>query len=201
MRNMEKGFTLVEVMVAAAISTIIVFGAFGVLQASNRQLQIIHAKMTLQERLREALFKMAQEIRQAPQKVSGNRILLTEDGILNVTPVNGIERSSKIIFSVPDAASLVVDGAYEPIWTTAIEYRRGVPTIAGETGNQLFRISTDAEGEEKQAILASDVTGLEFSRKTDAPTLITITLTAEKELSSGDAITVQATAQAEARNP
>jgi prepilin-type N-terminal cleavage/methylation domain-containing protein len=201
MKIAQKGFTLVEVMISIAISAIIVFGVFGVLQTSNRQLQMIHAKMTLQERLREALFKMTQEIRQAPQKVEGNRILLTEDGLLNVAAVNGVESASKIIFSVPNAASLVVDGSYEPLWTTGIQYRRGDPALSGESENQLFRIATDPAGEKKQAILASDVTSLEFSRKTSTPTLITIALTARKVLSDDREITVQATAQAEARNP
>ena len=49
MRKKQEGFTLLEVIVATAISTIIVFGAFGILQVSNRQLQIIHTVMSLQE--------------------------------------------------------------------------------------------------------------------------------------------------------
>ncbi len=208
MKKTRKGFTVTELMIATAISTIIVFGTFGILQTSNKQLEIIHAKMTLQERLREALFKMTQEIRQAPQKVAANRIVLTEKGRLdeygdplNVTATNGVETSSRIIFNVPDAATLLVNDAYEPEWTTEIQYRRGDPDIAGESATQLFRIAKNPAGEVKQAILASDVTSLIFSRKASALTLITITLTAQKELSPGRTITVEMIAQAEARNP
>jgi len=201
----------VEVMVSVAISAIIIFGIFSVLQASNRQLQIIHAKMTLQERLREALFKMTQEIRQAPQKVDANRITLTDghltDGIYdNVADgddgtTDGVAHSKMITFNVPDAASMVVDDAFELIGTTEIQYRRGDPDIEGESESQLFRIATDPAGEKKQAILASDVTSLVFSRKITTPTLITIILEAQKELPDGRTVTVQMTAQAEARNP
>ena len=70
MRDAQKGFTLVEVMIVTAISTVILFGVFGILKVSNEQLGTIHAKMSLEENSREALFKMAQEIRQT----SNNKI-------------------------------------------------------------------------------------------------------------------------------
>ncbi len=209
MKNMQKGFTIIEVTIAAAVSTIIIFGAFGILQVSNKQLEIIHAKMTLQEGMREALFKMAQEIRQAPQKVDGNRINLTEVDILttndtpNVIPnAQGIENASTIVFQIPDASSPAVDDNYEPKWVRTIQYRQSNPAIQGEIDHQLLRIDKDPiTGGKKQAILANDVTALAFSRKTVTPTLVTITLSGQKVLSDGKKIPIQMTAQAEARNP
>src|SRR5512140_2527531 len=64
MKKMREGFTLIEIMIVVAISTVILFGVFGILKVSNEQLETIHGKMSLEESPREALFKMAQEIRQ-----------------------------------------------------------------------------------------------------------------------------------------
>jgi len=200
MRNAQKGFTIVEVTLSVAISAIIILGVFGILQASNRQLEMIHGRMSLQEGPREALFKMAQEIRQAPQKVGANRILITEDGILNVGPdAGGIERAGMITFSVPTAAALVVDGFYEPVWSSNIQYR------LDEDTHQILRISEDiVTHETREAVLANEVTALEFSRNINAPGLITITASAQRELPDGRRIPdepIQMTAQAETRNP
>lgn len=193
MKKIRRGFTLVEITIAAAISTIIIFGAFTVLQVSNRQLEIIHARMSLQEGPREALFKMAQEIRQtAWHKID----------TLSVADASGVESAATINFVVPvpapDAASLV-DANYTPKWANNIQYK------LDETTHQILRISEDlVTYEKKQAILANEITALEFSRKTAAPGLITITAAAQRELADGRKIPVeplQLTAQAEARNP
>jgi len=199
-KNTRKGFTLIEVVIAAAISTIIIFGAFAILRVSNRHLQIMHAKMSLQEGPREALFKMAQEIRQTPQKVGANRILITEDGILNVgADESGIEKANMITFSVPDASTLTVDGAYEPVWVYDVKYK------LDEKTHQILRIAKNMNTlVEKQTVLANEVTALEFSRKATTPGLITITVAAQRELPNGERIPeepIQMTAQAEARNP
>lgn len=208
MKKTQEGFTLVEMMLVAAISAVILFGVFGILQVSNKQLETIHAKISLEESLREALFKMTQEIRQAPQKVVGNRILLTEDDFLlktadqisNVaTGADGIEHATKIFFQIPTSASLVVDDKYEPIWKNDIQYQ------LDENTHQILRISGDILTlEKKEAVLANNVTSLEFSRKTSDATLITIKVEVQKELPDGRMVPdkpILITAQAEARNP
>ena len=193
MKRRRRGFTLLEVLVTTAISTIVIAGAFMLLRVSNDQLQIIHAKMTLQENLREALFKMAQEVRQtAWHKIEG----------LGTPGADGIERSGTINFKVPvptpDSASLV-DANLTPRWAHNIQYR-----LDG-TRRQILRTSTDLlTNESKEAILASEVTSLEFSRNPLVPGLITITAGAQRTLSSGDLIPetpIQVNAEAEARNP
>ncbi|MFA7254895.1 MAG: prepilin-type N-terminal cleavage/methylation domain-containing protein [Candidatus Omnitrophota bacterium] len=193
MRNAQKGFTLVEVMLAAAISAIIIFGAFGILQASNRQLEVIHARMTLQEGPREALFKMAQEIRQtAWHKID---TLATPD-------VTGVERASTINFVVPvpapDAASLV-DSNFTPKWASNILYKLDTTT------HQILRVSTDlVTNQKKQTVLANEITSLEFSRASSQPGLITITAGAQREFADGRKIPdepILLDVQAEARNP
>jgi len=191
---MQKGFTLIEVMIAAAVSTIIIFGAFGILQVSNIQLDAIQVKMSLEENSREALFKMAQEIRQT----SNNKIVDnfgTEDA-------SHVESTNTITFIVPvpspDAASLV-DVNFDPKWANSIQYS------LNEDTHQIVRTSTDLTTfVTQQAILANDVTSLIFSRKTSTPELITITANVQRELANGTKIPnepMQVTTQAEARNP
>lgn len=194
MKNIERGFTLVEVMIAATVSTIIIFGAFGILQVSSAQLNRIHVKMSLEENSREALFKMAQEIRQT----SNNKIVDnfgTEDA-------NQVESTNTISFIVPvpspDAASLV-DVNFDPKWANSIQYS------LNEDTRQIIRTSTDLITlAARQAVLATDVTSLTFSRKTSSPELITITANVQRELTDGTKIPdepMQIITQAEARNP
>lgn len=196
-------------MLVAAISTIIIAGIFGILQASNKQLEMIHARMSLQEGPREALFKMAQEIRQAPLLVDANRVHITEDSILTVNMdeildapegENGVQQAGKIAFSVPNAATLIVNDQYEPAWMYDVQY-----TLDEDT-HQILRISKNIFTlEKKQTILANEVIDLKFSRKkTSAPGLITITASAQRELPDGTKIPdepIQMIAQAEMRNP
>ena len=193
MKNIPKGFTIIEVMIAAAVSTIIMFGAFTILRVSNSQLEVIHARMTLQEGPREALFKMAQEIRQtAWHKID----------TLALADAAGVERAATINFVVPvpapDAASLV-DANFTPKWAHNIRYQLDTTT------RQIIRISTDlTTNGQKQAILANEITSLEFSRKTSTPGLITIKASAQRVLPDGRTVPnepIQMSVQAEARNP
>jgi prepilin-type N-terminal cleavage/methylation domain-containing protein len=190
MKNRRKGFTLIEVMIAAAISTILLFGVFAILQVSNKQLETIHAKMTIQENLREALFKMAQEIRQTT---------------VSSQPLNfGVGNSlsgSEINFAVPVPApdeSTLVDQNYLPSWAADINY-----SLSGDT-HQILRTSTDrGTGVATQAVLANNIEELTFSRPNINSRLITITASAMQELADGRLIPGEAihlTTQAEARN-
>ncbi|HNX68218.1 MAG TPA: prepilin-type N-terminal cleavage/methylation domain-containing protein [Candidatus Omnitrophota bacterium] len=193
MKMRESGFTLVEVMIAVAISSIIIAGVFGILIVSNRSLEAAHIKMNLEEGPREALFKIAQEIRQtAWHKI--DTLAEADD--------KGVERADTIKFVVPvpapDAASLV-DASFTPKWACNIQYLRDTGT------NQIIRISEDLTTlEKKRAILCNNITSLGFSRTLDSPGLITITAQAQKTLADGRLIPetpLTITVQAEARNP
>lgn len=194
MKNTRKGFTIIEVTIAAAVSTIIILGVFAILQVSNKHLQVIHAKMSLQEGPREALFKMAQEVRQtAWHKIDNN---------FGAAGADGVQRTNTLVFIVPvpapDAASLV-DANFAPKWASRIQYS------LDETTHQILRTSTDLTTlVTRQGILANEVTALEFSRKTSTPELITISASVQRVLSDGQRIPTTPllmTAQAEARNP
>lgn len=185
-----KGFSLIEVAIAAATSTIIFFGVFGILQVSNEQLETIHAKMTLQESLREAIFKMAQEIRQT--SVSSQP--------LNFGAGNSLQ-GNQINFSIPVPSpdeTTLVDQNYLPLWAANINYS------LDETTHQILRTATDRETlAQTQAVLANDITALTFSRSSILSRLITITVSAQRVLANGRRIPeepIQLATQVEARN-
>ncbi|MFH1799690.1 MAG: prepilin-type N-terminal cleavage/methylation domain-containing protein [Candidatus Omnitrophota bacterium] len=188
------GFTLVEMMIVIAVSAIIIFGAFTILQVSNRQLQIMHAKMSLQEGPREALFKMAQELRQT----AWHKI----EDTFGTADANGVRWASTLSFIVPvpspDESSLV-DANFAPKWAHNVQYSLDTTT------HQILRTSTDlATNVIREAVLANEVTILEFSRKSATPGLITITAEAQRVLSNGEMIPetpLRMTTVAEARNP
>lgn len=191
MKKKQSGFTLLEVVIAIAISTIVLFGAFGISSACSQQLDVAQTRMTLQEGPREALFKMAQEIRQtAWHKLTAFDSVSTE------------EASDRLEFIIPvpepDQDDLV-DINYSPKWASYIVYSLNADT------HQILRTSTDlASGATKQAVLANNVTGLNFSRGGTNSGLITIGATVQRTLSNGRTIPnspIEIRTQAEARNP
>lgn len=194
MKNMRKGFTITEVMIAAAISTIIIFGAFTILRVSSDQLTVIHTKMNLEENSREALFKMAQEIRQ-----TSNNKITNNFGAANA---NGVQQTSTLSFIVPvpapNAASLV-DVNFDPKWANSIQYS------LDQNEHQILRTSTElVTNATAQGVLANGITSLVFSRKAATPEFITITVNAQQTLSDGRQIPetpMEMTMQAQARNP
>lgn len=184
MKHAQKGFTLVEVTIAAALSTILLGGVFGILLVSNKQLQVIDAKMSLEEGPREALFKMAQEIRQT----SSNQFI----GF----GTSGSSIQFRVPVPAPDASTLV-NNTYDPLWAAYITY--SLDTNA----HQILRTSVEA-GVTKQAILANNVTSLSFSRSGATSPLVTIQIGAQQTLSDGRTVPespLQMSTQAEARNP
>lgn len=188
MKITERGFTLSEIMIAAAISTIVIFGSFTILKVSSDQLNVIHAKMSLEESSREALFKMAQEIRQTAQ----NQI--TDFGGGNILSGNTI--NFRVPVPDPDESTLV-DSSYAPLWAADINYSLDSNT------HQIIRTSIEA-GVTKQAVLANNVTALAFSRPSAISPLVTIQISAQLTLSDGRTVPDEPmllTTQAEARNP
>jgi len=187
MKTSKRGFTLPEVMIASAVSSIILFGSFTILNVSSSQLNLAHAKMTLQEGPREALFKMAQEIRQT-----------SKYEFIPAEYVGGATITFRVPIPNPDASTLVEIPSYTPLWAAKITYARN-------DSGQLIRTSLDLNnGTTKQAVLANNITGLAFSRPSTTSGLIAITLDTEREIPEGNGhrtIAVRLTTQAEARNP
>jgi prepilin-type N-terminal cleavage/methylation domain-containing protein len=189
-KKTERGFTLLEMMMVVAISVIIVCGTFAILQTSNDQLDIIHTKMSLEESTREALFKMAQEIRQTAY----HKIVNFGTG----NSLSGTTINFRVPVPAPDESTLV-DQNYSPLWSYDINYSLDTDT------HQILRNATDgATNETKQAILANNITSLTFSRPSTSSGLVTITAQTQQEYSDGRLVPeepLQVTTQAEARNP
>ncbi|MFH0984985.1 MAG: prepilin-type N-terminal cleavage/methylation domain-containing protein [Candidatus Omnitrophota bacterium] len=190
MKHTRNGFTLIEMMIVVAISSIIVFGAFTLLKVSNEQLQIIHSKMTLEGNLREALFKMAQEIRQTAYHK------IVDFGTGN--SLSGTTINFRVPVPAPDESTLV-DQNYSPLWAFDINYSLDADT------HQILRTSVDpATNTTQQAVLANNVTALTFSRPSTSSGLVTITASTQEELANGRLIPetpLLISVQAETRNP
>lgn len=170
------GFTIAEMMIVVALSSIITFGAFAILRVGTEQSQLSQTKMTLQDGAREALYKMVQEIRQS----APSRVTIGAGG-------------NSIQFQVPNPTSLV-NAAYDLNWTSAhtIQY-----TLSA---GQLQRTDTTTN---QTSVMANDITAIQFAGNIPQPTLVTITISAQRTLISGrqiPATPLQMTAQAEVRN-
>ncbi|OQA57304.1 MAG: hypothetical protein BWY42_00640 [Candidatus Omnitrophica bacterium ADurb.Bin277] len=174
-----RGFSLVEVILAAALSSIVVFGIFMIFQVGNEQTQLSQTLMTLKDTVRESLYKMAQEIRQS----SPGRITIGPGG-------------NTITFSVPDPGS-PVSANFQIDWTSAhsITYALG-----GTGGRQLVRTDNTSG---LSSVIADNITGVQFTGNAAQPNVIAITLSAQRTLISGrqiPAVPLRMTAQAEVRN-
>ncbi len=179
MQRNEQGFTLLEVVVAVAISSVISYALFLALRMGDEQIRTTDLKMTIQDSMREGLYKMIQEIRQsAPGKV------------------NIDSSGNSISFSIPDPNNAVGDD-YSANWDDAIQVSYA---LGGDDGNQIMRtVSNDVTTK----VMANDVTGVTFAGNAGNPTLVTLTMNVQRTLTNGRLVPstpLQMTGQAEVRN-
>lgn len=178
-RREQKGFTLVEVMVAMIIAAMIVGAVYRVMRSSQVQMESSEIKMTIQDSAREGLYKMVQELRlSAPSKVT-----ISPDGM-------------SVQFFVP-AGNSPLDSDYRIDWNNAhqITYALG-----GDDNKQLIRTNANT-GESK--ILANDVASLAFVGDANPPNEVTVTMGVQRSLINTRQMSVtpvQISAKAELRN-
>lgn len=174
----EKGFTLVEVMIAMAIASVMTYAIFVVMRTSQEQMQAADVKMSIQDSAREGIYKMLQEIRlSAP-----NQVTLGSGG-------------TSITFNIPDSTTPLT-AAYTVDWTTAdaIVYQLG-----GTGGNQILR--TINGGNSK--VIANNVTSLTFTGDATPPRVVTVTVNLQRQMTNTRQMTatpLQIIANAELRN-
>lgn len=174
----RKGFTLLEMMIVMAISSMIAYSIFAVMRAGQEQAQSANTRMTIYDGAREGLYKMVQEIRMsAPGRIA----------ILNA--------GSRIQFSVPNPAS-PTNADYTINWngSSMITY-----SLGGTNGRQVLR--TDPNG--NVAVIANDVVALNFTGNAAQPSVVTVSLSVQRTLTNGRVIpaaALQVTGQAEVRN-
>ncbi len=174
-----RAFTTLELLIAVALSSIIVLGIFIIFRIGTEQTNLGQARMTLQDSVRNGMNKMLQEIRAtAPSKIS-----ISED-------------MASIQLQVPNPNEFV-NADYSVKWSEAhiIQY------ALGETNSRQI-IRTDSTSG-RTSVIANNIVGLQFTSDTIPPKIITITIQAQKTLPSGRAIPatpLKLVAQAKVRN-
>lgn len=162
------------------ISSAILLGVFAILRVGSEQSQLSQTKMTLQDGAREALFKMTQEIRQSTS-----------------SRINVLANGNMLSLVVPDPAALVQED-YSVNWDGAHYILYSLSAL--NSPGQILRTDTTTN---QTSVLANDITGLLFAKDPADPNVITITVSAQRALTSGRLVPanpLQLTAQAEARN-
>jgi len=93
-----KGFTLPEMMVSLAIFSLMMLLVSVILRGGEEQLRLSDHKMSLQESLRESLYRMALEVRES----SPSRVSVTNGGSTLVVQIpTGVSDFGVIIWSAP----------------------------------------------------------------------------------------------------
>lgn len=177
--NHEAGFTILEMLVTIAISSIIAYAIFLVMGTGQGESEQTQLKMFIQDSAREGVYKMAQEIRQS----APDRIVIGNAG-------------NTIQFAVPDPAS-PVNPDFSVNWTNAHPIRY---SLGGANNRQILRTDLATN---QTSVMANDVTALSFTGNGANPTTVAITVRVQRLMRNNRAVPVnplQLTAQAEIRN-
>ncbi|HOW59213.1 MAG TPA: hypothetical protein PLO78_05745 [Candidatus Omnitrophota bacterium] len=175
----HRGFTIIELVLVAFLSSFIILGSFAAFTVGNEQAQLSQTKMTLESSARDALYKMAQEIRQS----APSRITIAAGG-------------ASILFAVPDPANLIT-ATYGVNWAGCHMIRYA---LGGVNNRQLIRTDVSAN---QSSVIANDITALQFAMGVSQIRVISITLSTQRTLISGRPVPdtpLQLTAQVEVRN-
>lgn len=162
----RKGLTLIEILVAMFIFSIVLGALFTVLAAGRVSWNAGASQMDVQQEARKALDMMVKELRQtASAKISN----VPADG----TTYNTITFQTPIITITRDLAGKIVDININ--WSNNIQY-----SLSGLNGRQLLRAQGGI-----QRILANNILSMGFTRNAGTPTVLNITATAQKNTFSG----------------
>lgn len=168
----QKGITLMELMISIATSTVIAYAIFTGMRVAQAQMDTASVSMTVQTSAREGLYRMIQEIRNS----APTRITIAND-------------ENSITFNVPDPDDAVTSG-YAVKWP-------GHSITYDLQGDQIIR-TNNTTGQE--AVLANDVTNIDFEGNAAQPTMVTVGMTVQRNLVNERAIPVTVTGQAKIRN-
>lgn len=175
----SSGFSLMELVVAISLSTMIGMVIFMSARSGDDQINSRDIRMAIQESAREGLYKMVQEIRQsAPSRI---------------TIGTGGTSGTSLTIQVPDPASLV-NADYTLNWNSAHSIQYSL------SNGQLIRTDQTTN---KTAVLSNDVTAVSFTGDAAQPNRVTVALDVQKQLTNGRLMpptALRMTAQAEVRN-
>lgn len=171
----EKAFTLVEIIMAVFLFSIISAAIFSVLATAKNSLSSGESQISVQQACRNGLDIMVKELRQAS-------ISTIQD-----VPPDGVDYSA-ITFQIP--VSMDESGI---TWSGVIQY-----SLGGLNGSQLIRTQSGA-----QRALGNNISLLVFSRSAADPDVVNITITAQKNTFPGFTArqsTITLTSQVKLRN-
>lgn len=157
MRKNNKGMTLLEIIIAACLFSIISAAIFSVLATGRNSLTAGESQVGAQQACRNGLDSMIKELRQAG--------VSTIQGV----PGDGVNYNS-ITFQIP--ASIAASGV---TWTGNINY-----SLGGLNGAQLLRTQSGS-----QKVLANNISALSFNRSAVNPNVVNISITAQKNTFPG----------------
>lgn len=156
MKN-NTGFTLIEIIIAAFLFSIISAAVFSVLATGRNSFTAGESQVSVQQACRNGLDAMIRELRQAGVSK-----------ILDV-PADGVNYSA-VTFQIP--VSLSAAGI---TWSGNINY-----SLGGLNGRQLLRT-----GEGNQRVLGNNISAISFNRSPANPNIVNISITARKNTFPG----------------
>jgi len=174
-KRKSSGFTLIEIMIAMFIFSMLMAALLLILTVGKSSMQVGSARIDLQQELRRSMDWISDELRQAGSSV------------ITGVPADGAPRNT-ISFQIPDTPS-VTEGsiAWEP---TVIQY-----SLGGINGEQLLRTFGA-----QQTILANNITSFELTRQTLTPAIVEIALQSQKRTVKGHLINLDLDFQIKLRN-
>lgn len=174
-RKEEAGFSLVELMIGLAVSSVMVYVIFVAMRVAGNAMDTSNLKMTIQTSAREGMYRMLQEIRET----SASRISVGSG-------------NASLTFTVPNSSSPVTSG-YAINWGDQVQYALGT----GSNSTKLIRTNLSTNGTK---VMANDVTGITFSLSGSE---VTVTMSVQRTLANGrtvPATALQMRGQAKIRN-
>ncbi len=153
----NKGFTLLEIMIAVFLFSIISAAIFSVLATARNSLSAGESQVGVQQACRNGLDAMIKELRQAGVSTIPN------------VPANGANYNT-ITFQIPAVIS-----ATGITWSGNINY-----VLGGLNGRQLLRLESG-----NQKVMANNISALSFNRSAANPYVVNISITAQKNTFPG----------------
>ncbi|MCQ9208038.1 MAG: prepilin-type N-terminal cleavage/methylation domain-containing protein [Omnitrophica bacterium] len=173
MNKKSSGFTLIEILIAALISLILLAALFLIFFTGNSSWQMGNVRIELQQDLRRAMDWTSDELRQSGSSVISG---VPSDG----TPYN------TITFRIPTGVTGTTI-SWDP---TQIQY-----SLGGPGGRQLLRTyALD------QRVLANNITSFEIRRQPLTSAILEVALEAEKSTPKGILIQLKLDFEVKLRN-
>jgi type IV pilus assembly protein PilW len=144
----ERGFTLVEILVAMSVMTIVTGAIYGVFFSSNRSYRTQERVVDAQQKVRMGIDFMMRDIRMAGYDPKGNATDAVEGG--------GAGIKSATATQIRFASDMDMDGTIEEANRERVTYTYDADT------NEVLQILYEGTGSESEQTLMDDVSALSF---------------------------------------